>query len=392
MSQSSHALKTAIFIVAISSLFYVYEFFLRVMPSVITHELQRDFNANLGAISLMTACFGYAYAAMQIPSGMLIDRYGPRILLTVAVLVCCLSSFVFMSTDSIEVASTSRLFIGAASACAFIAPLTLTSRWFSPKYFALVAGLVQMLGCLGAIIGQEPIALLSETVGWRQAMFYAACTGIGLGAVFILFIKDWPPGIKPKFCPTSKGEMNKLKQVIKNPQTWLIGFGGFACWAPVGALAEFFGPRFISTKINISIADSAILFILVWISIGIFSPLTGWWSDHIGSRKKPLLILGAVALIASVNLIYLPTDNFWIEGFWLMLIGIAASAQPIYFALVTDNNCESVMGTAIGFNNMAVASGAFLTQPIIGLLLDFFWSGSMDNGIREYSLIDFQYA
>ena len=186
--------------------------------------------------------------------------------------------------------------------------------------------------------------------------------------------------------------MNKLKQVIKNPQTWLIGFGGFACWAPVGALAEFFGPRFISTKINISIADSAILFILVWISIGIFSPLTGWWSDHIGSRKKPLLILGAVALIASVNLIYLPTDNFWIEGFWLMLIGIAASAQPIYFALVTDNNCESVMGTAIGFNNMAVASGAFLTQPIIGLLLDFFWSGSMDNGIREYSLIDFQYA
>ena len=360
-----HSVSFASFIVFISSLFYVYEFFLRVMPSVITQELQHDFNASLGSISMMTACFGYAYALMQIPSGVLIDRFGPRRLLTSAVIICSCASFVFMSTTHMYTASISRLFIGAASACAFIAPLTLASRWFEPKHFAMVAGIVQMLGCMGAIIGQEPIALLTEKVGWRDAMFYAASTGLILAAVFMIFVKDHPPQMQKKMnIPDDFSEIKRVKTVLKNPQTWYIAFAGFACWAPVGALAEFIGPRFLSVKHNVLVSDSAWVFIWVWLTIGVFSPIVGWWSDHIKQRKKPLLILASISLVATINLIYIPYDSLDVEAFWLCLLGIAAAAQPITFALVTDINPKYVIATAIGFNNMAVASGAFITQPM----------------------------
>ncbi|MBM4211684.1 MAG: MFS transporter [Gammaproteobacteria bacterium] len=386
-----HSNMLAGLIVFIASLFYVYEFFLRVMPSVITIELQHDFSTSLGTISLMTACFGYAYALMQIPAGAMIDHFGPRRILIVAVLICSSASFMFMSTTNIITASISRLFIGAASACAFIAPLTLTARWFDSKHFAMVAGIVQMLGCIGAIAGQEPIAMLTEKIGWRDGMFYAASIGMVLAGIFYMSIKDYPPGEKPPEKNNSISEWQRIKTVISNPQTWYIGIAGFACWAPIGALAEFIGPRFLSVKHQISIVDSAGLFIWVWILIGIFSPLIGWWSDHIFQRKKPLLLLGSIALIASLNLIY-GSGNLNLDLLWLCLIGVSAGAQPITFALVTENQPKHVIATAIGFNNMAVASGAFITQPIIGSLMDVFWQGEMAGGIPTYSLYEYTMA
>ena len=386
-----HSNGLAALIIFVASLFYVYEFFLRVMPSVITIELQHDFCASLGTISLMTACFGYAYAIMQIPAGALIDHFGPRRILMVAVVICSSASFVFMSTTSIITASISRLFIGAASACAFIAPLTLAARWFESKHFAMIAGIVQMLGCLGAIAGQEPIAMLTEKVGWRDGMFYAASTGLLLAILFYLIIKDFPPGHKPSKHAQDISEWQRIKVVLKNPQTWVIGLVGFSCWAPIGALAEFIGPRFISIKHHISMTDSAALFIWVWLLIGLSSPLIGWWSDHISQRKKPLLLLGSLSLVASLNLIHTSGD-LNLDLFWLCLLGISAGAQPITFALVTDNNPKHVIATAIGFNNMAVASGAFLTQPLIGTLMDFFWQGEMSGGIPTYSLYEYTMA
>ena len=389
MKKNSNGL--AALIVFIASLFYVYEFFLRVMPSVITIELQHDFCTSLGTISLMTACFGYAYALMQIPAGALIDHFGPRRILMIAVIICSSASFLFMSTSSIITASVSRLFIGAASACAFIAPLTLTARWFDSKHFAMVAGIVQMLGCLGAIAGQEPIAMLTEKVGWRDGMFYAASTGLLLAVLFYFMIKDFPPGEKPSKKSLDTTEWQRIKTVLKNPQTWYIGIAGFACWAPIGALAEFIGPRFLSVKHHISMTESAGLFIWVWVLIGLFSPLIGWWSDHISRRKVPLLLLGSMSLVASLNLIYISSD-LNLDMLWLCILGVCAGAQPITFALVTDNNPKHVIATAIGFNNMAVASGAFITQPIIGSLMDFFWQGELANGIPTYSIHEFTMA
>lgn len=379
-------------IVFLSSMFYVYEFFLRVMPSVITVELQHDFCASLGTVSIMTACFGYAYAFMQIPAGALIDHYGPRRVLTAAVLICATASFVFMSTHDMLSASISRLFIGAASACAFIAPLTLASRWFEARHFAMVAGIVQMLGCIGAIAGQKPIAVLTEQIGWRDAMFYAASIGLVLAIIFFAFIRDFPPGAQvTRKNKQAMGELERIKLVLCNKQTWYIGIAGFACWAPIGALAEFIGPRFFETKHQITTAESAGLFVWVWVMIGMFSPIVGWWSDRIGKRKQPLLILGAISFISSINVLYLP-GTLDIDTFWLCLIGISAAAQPITFALVTDINPKHIIATAIGFNNMAVASGAFLTQPIIGSLMDLVWEGQIQDGIHAYGMNEFHSA
>jgi sugar phosphate permease len=381
-------------IVSLSSCFYVYEFFLRVMPSVITHELMTEFKVSAGLMSILTASFLYAYALMQLPSGLLCDKFGPRKVLTCAVMICAISTLVFQSTTNFYFAILSRSAIGASAACAFIAPLTLTSHWFSPKRFALVAGLVQLMGCLGAMIGGEPIAMLAQSLGWRSTLLYAAIIGFFLSSAMWLIIRDHPNHIKedPSHQAKINNEWQRLKVVIKNPQIWYIGFAGFCCWAPIGALAELWGVSYLTQLEHISISHAAGKIAIVWIAIAIGSPLIGWWSNHIHSRKTPLISCALLSLISSTLLIYGHISNPILINLTLFLLGFSASAQPITFALITDIMPKNVVATAIGFNNMCVVAGAFICQPLIGFLLDYSKHFYPTTMVTHYHLAHFKFA
>ena len=137
-NHSRSRLWTASLVVSVASLFYLYEFFLRVAPSTMIHELMRDFAIDASSLGLMSSCFYYAYAFMQIPAGILCDRYGPKKLLTIAVFVCSIATVIFANTQNIYTAALTRTAIGMAASVAFIGPLTLTARWFPLKYFAFV--------------------------------------------------------------------------------------------------------------------------------------------------------------------------------------------------------------------------------------------------------------
>ncbi|MDQ2995177.1 MAG: MFS transporter, partial [Pseudomonadota bacterium] len=145
-------------IVGLAGFYYIYEFYLRVMPSAITHELMRSFSIEASGLGLLSSLFFFGYAPMQIPAGLLFDRFGPRVLLTISVFLCGAGALVFGMTDSFTVACIARWVIGFASSFAFVGSLLLASRWIDAKYYAMIAGLVQFMGSFGAIAGEWPIA------------------------------------------------------------------------------------------------------------------------------------------------------------------------------------------------------------------------------------------
>ena len=111
----------------------------------------------------------------------------------------------------------------------------------------------------------------------------------------------------------------------------------------------------------------------IWVAIAIGSPLAGWWSNHIGQRRLPLAVCSTIGLIASVTLLYggpLPYPEMLLL---LFLFGFSASSQVITFGLVLDNNHDRIMGTAVGFNNMAVIAGGLLLQPLVGICIQQTW-------------------
>ena len=387
----------------LASFFYVYEFFLRVVPSAITHELMRDFNINAGQLSFMSAFFYYAYTPMQVPAGILLDRFGARKLLSISMLLCGLGAILFGFTTRNYMFVVSRFAIGFASSFAFVGALVLAARWFPPKYFALITGLIQLMGCIGAIAGEAPVAILTNYIGWQQLMIWSGVVGIVIAVLFWLIIRNGPNKIDShahlEFNEKASGlwqnlsnELNRLLYVCKNSQTWLVGICSFCCWAPVVIFASLWGISFLMVDYNISATAASVGSTFVWLGLGITSPIIGWWSNAIQSRRIPLIISFLVAIVTSLVVIYIPHPSWILMNFMLFFFGAAASAQSITFGLVQDNNPISVEGTAMGFNNMAIIFGGVVMQPMTGWLLNLCWSGKMVNGAPFYSMACYEKA
>ncbi len=113
----------------LAAVFYCYEYYLRVAPSVMGDELKLTFNLSEAAFGHLAACYYYAYTPMQIPVGMLLDRFGVRKILTIACLLCALGTYFFAATEIFSVAQISRFMIGFGSAFAYVGVLKISDVW-----------------------------------------------------------------------------------------------------------------------------------------------------------------------------------------------------------------------------------------------------------------------
>src|ERR1700722_8240175 len=151
----------------LGALFYCYEYLLRIAPSVMTADLMQAYHINATALGNLVAFYYYAYTPMQLPVGVLMDRYGPRRLLTFACLACALGSYLFAHAFHIEFAQFGRFMVGFGSAFAFVGVLKLATIWLPPRRFAMVSGLTTSLGMIGGMVGDIYLTSLVNQVEWR---------------------------------------------------------------------------------------------------------------------------------------------------------------------------------------------------------------------------------
>lgn len=393
--KSSQGFFLPLLICSLATLFYVYGYYLRVMPSAMTDQLMHDFSIGAGALGMMASLFYYGYTPMQVPAGLLLDRLGPKRMLTIAMAVCTAATFIFGATHSFYVAAIARFFIGFSVSFAFVGTLLLASRWYPRKYFAFIVGLVQLTGALGAIAGEAPVAALIKDIGWHTTMFWSGAFGVAMTILFWTFAKDRPDEATTTQTNAPQNSLNTLQRlaiVTKNPQTWLIAIIAFASWAPISIFAALWDVPFLMNLYHVDTGVAAAAASLIWVGVAIGSPLIGWWSNHIEKRNMPLIISAALGLVSSLAILYTPHPSWFLMGSLLLLFGLAASGQALSFGVVQDNLPPEVAGTAVGFNNMAVMTGGLLFQPLVGLLLVKNWDGKMLHGIPLYSIANFRIA
>jgi len=390
-AKKSYSIAT--FICTLAAMFYLYEFSLQVSLGVMTHELMLDMGLNATSLGMVSAFYYYAYTPMQIPAGLLHDKYGPRRMLTVAVLACALGALFFGFSQSMIQASIGRLLMGAGSAFSFTGALLLIARWFPPTYFAVLSGVVQLMSSVGAIGGELPLAVAIRHWGWRDSMLGLAILGLILAYAIWHFVRDFPSNdhatTSQKIVRHIQEKPQGLKQILQCSETWWIAGYSFLIWAPVTAFAGLWGVPFLVAAKHLSTESASVAIAIIWIGIGIGSPLSGWISEYLQKRSNILTLCGALGLVASVMIIYVSLPLIALYGF-LFVLGLSCGGQSLAFCVVRDISHPSSIGTSIGINNMAtVASGAIL-QPIIGWLLCLNWNGALLDHAPIYSLSDYR--
>ena len=150
---------------ALGAVFFFYAWILRVSPSVMVDPLMRDFAVSGAVLGNLSAFYFYAYASLQMPVGMALDRWGPRKVMSLGVLLAGVGCLIFASAPGVEVAYVGRTFIGAGAAFGLLGGMVLAGAWFSPRRFAMLSGLLMTTGLMGGIVGQAPMALAKVASG-----------------------------------------------------------------------------------------------------------------------------------------------------------------------------------------------------------------------------------
>lgn len=361
------------FIVTLGALFYCYEFFLRVAPSVMIPALMDAYHVHAAQIGVLSAFYYYAYTPMQLIVGVLMDRYGPRRLLTAALIFCVLGSYLFEATNSIYFAEIGRFFVGFGSAFAFVGVLKLASVWLPPERFAMVSGITTALGMVGAMCGDIILTDLVKHAGWRHSMELSAILGIILAVLIWLFVRDSLPGERKQDAHQFRDMRHALialLQVAKDWRVWLVGIIGNLLFLPTTAFAALWGINYIHEVYRLSTEDAGVVISMIFLGWAIGGPVAGWFSDYIKRRRLPIMIGSLVAGVLISLVIYMPGFPVKLLYPALLVFGIFSSVQVITFALGCDYISSKAAGTVVAFVNMLVTMGGLLFQPLIGFMLD----------------------
>jgi MFS family permease len=384
--------KAIIMFILVTS-FYCYEFFLQVAPAAMTHELIDAFNANAAQLGLLASAFFYAYTLFQIPAGLILDKVGCRVLLTIATIICAAGTLYFAVATTLYSAALARFITGLGSTVAFICTLYIVLRWFPARRFALMAGIAQFMSGIGAIGGEAPLALLKNALGWRNTSWLLALIGFGLAIIIFAFLRDHPKHTREIARATPRVPIFEgLTHIIRQPQMWWIALYAFASWAPATAFASLWGVPFLKTSLHLSTVWATGAMSWIWVGIAVSSPTIGWLSDHLHNRCWPLTIAPLIGLIALIIIIYLSPSSTMLLWLLLFVAGIGGAGQTLIFALVKDINPLKYTSIANGFTNMAVVASGAVLQPLIGTFIDWHWKGLSFQGIPIYSTADYRIA
>ena len=377
-------------------LFYFYECLLQVSPSVMSNELMRDFAVTSQTLGILSGIYFYSYAAMQLPGGLLLDYFGPHRLLTIATIVCSVSTIAFGMTDNFFMACVARLMIGFGSAFAAIGTMKLGANWFPASRFALLTGLMVTIGMMGAIGGEAPLALLIDDFGWRNSMIIMGVIGLILSALIMLMTRDAPKNNKPNdhhHSPEDEEQLwPSLCALIRNKQLWLVAFYGGLMYMATPVFCGLWGVPFLMNKMMITKATAANYISLVFIGWAIASPLWGIFSNRIGLRKPPMYIGCIGALICSTLFIFAPMPSSVLVELLLFAFGIFSAGFLPAFSVAKELCNRKYVATGLSFMNMMNMVGIALAQPLIGYILDKMWGGEMLGTVRLYPLAAYHTA
>lgn len=378
----------------LSAFFMFYKYALEVSPSVMTTTLMKTFHIDGTALGNLAACYFYAYLLLQIPAGLLLDKFGPRKTTTLAITVCACGSFVFANAETLFMAGVGRFLTGAGAAFAAVNCLKLIANWFPLRHFAFMTGLMMTIAMLGAVGGQAPLAAFIEKMEWRAALSNIGYLGLILAFIFWIVVRDKSTQSDKDLhlTPIKTPVLKSLKGILKNGQSWWLSlYSGFA-FAPVMVFGGLWGVSFIGSSFQLSHNISAQMVSLIFIGFAIGAPVLGWLSDKVGSRKVIMFWGTIVGLFCISSVIYIPHLALFALAFLLILFGFSISSFLLCFTMIKEIHTPILAATAIGFMNAFDALLGALSDPLTGKFLDLTWDGTLVDGVRTFSIDAYKMA
>lgn len=375
---------------------------MRTAPAVMTTELMATFNITATELGQLASFFFYAYVLIQIPTGMLSRLFGPRKLLTAGAIATALGTLIFATGNTFFVASTGLLLVGGAVGVAIVLTIELSGHWLPKDKFATASGLIMVIGVAGAFAAGMPLRLLISAFGWRLCMLALAVLTAVLGLVIWVIVRDDPSekgylsyseAKSSKQLPgRSRGAWQTLTDSFRNRNTWLMLIIPSGLIGAMLSFSGLWGVPYLKSRFSLPVEQAALVCSAMLIAFAVGSPILGHISDR-QKLRKPVYVVGTLVGTACW-LVAVLFDGLPLWSVVPLLIAAAAftGAMPLSYALGRESAVPEDSDVVTGVVVTGIMLGPAVVQPLTGWLVDLYWQGTIEAGIRIYDAPTFKIA
>lgn len=371
--------RWAIFAVLTVGYFFVY--FHRMSVSVVGSDIVEEVG---GTIGILSSVYFWTYTAMQIPCGLLTDRFGPRAACTVFLVIASAGSLLTFAGTEFWMMVLGKMMIAAGMAVVYVPLMKLISVWFPKQDFAVLSGVVIAVGNVGAIAASGPLSLLAEAVGWRDVFLILGVVTLVLAVACMVVIRDHPSerGLpSTEDVEGSTGDSTKARVPVLTGLRIVMSGGrrfwpcALAYFLVYGSIMTFQGTW--AVKYFDSVYDFAISAAWMVTVLGIGKIMSTVAIGALTTRgiirsKRRAMVLGTAAFALTWVVLFVFAGRIESYGFWFavsFLFGFFGGFMTLTFATIKEWYPVAVSGTAVSAANIFLFLGASIGTTVSGYII-----------------------
>ena len=346
---------------------FLLSYFFRSVNAVISPELTRELALRPGSLGLLTSAYFMAFAAVQVPAGMLLDRYGPRRVEPVLLAVAGTGSLLFAIAVDVPGLVVARALIGAGCAACLMAPMKAIVTWYPVARQPSLSGWIMVAGGVGALVATTPLEIALRFAPWR--MIFIALAAVTYAAAMFIWLRIPDAPTQPD-APGLATQWAGVKSVFTHPRFWWIApLGGLV----MGTFMAIQGLWAVPWLIEVNGYDRAVA--ARHLLVAGVSTLAGYMSigmlaarlAHRGIHTRHLFAAGFSASVAALAGIVAGLPGSYL---WWAIYGLGVSVNVLSFTVLNDGFERELAGRANTAVNLAMFIGSFATQWGVGLVVD----------------------
>ncbi len=349
---------------------YAIAFLQRVSPQSISLSFMHDFDTDAAGVAMLASSYFWGYTLMQIPAGLLVDRYGVKRVVLVSMVASSVGSAAFALAPNLLDVFAARLIVACGDALVFTALLKLVAQSFSDERFGVMSGISQVSGYVGGVIATTPLAAAVAGFGWRACFLFIACIGLANLAFAKLALKPDPVSHSNK---TLKGVIVAARQSLAHVANWGCAMTFASHFAVVTTLSGVWGIPMVAHffKISPTAAGTPLLAFMIGNALG--SIFLGHAADRAAAALDRALIRICLLRIVLIAMLLPPVAHAF--GFVYVTIVftalglVAGGTVPLVLKCVKKLYTADLIGVGASVNTTAAGIFAGASQPVIGFAM-----------------------
>ncbi len=377
----------AILLWIVANLFFAFQFILRLSVGILREEIMTKFAINAANFGSLAGYYYLGYATMQIPIGIMLDKFSFRNIMIVFITITSVGSFIFAETNNWNMLLFSRFLIGSGSAVAFLAVAKIIKTFFKTKYHSLMIGLSFSFGLIGAVFGETPMQIIFNHYGYIKILKYLAyiCFTIGI-LIFITSKLLDKKAIKDNTDKKLKGiKIFDLYAVIINPKIILISLSGGLMVGSLEGFADIWAIPFFRDVYSLSLKKSIFITSQIYIGMCFGGPILAILARWVKSNNVAIAITGISTIMIFMILFNTVAINFIFGTIIMFILGILCCYQVLVFTLASNYVLKSQTGFAVSIINCVNMLFGYFFHSLIGTSISKKWDGILLNGLEFYS-------